>query len=95
MSDFKWRHFRDEIIPWAVRWYCKDGISCREREELMTEGGLRVDHTTISRWVQHCAPEMEKRSRWYLQKLPAPELARGRDLCRGQRPLGLSVPGSR
>jgi transposase-like protein len=27
MSDFKWRHFRGEMIPGCVRWYCKYGIS--------------------------------------------------------------------
>jgi transposase, IS6 family len=28
---------------------------------MMAERGLCVDHTTISRWVQHYAPELEKR----------------------------------
>ena len=23
MSAFKWRQFADEVILWAVRWYCK------------------------------------------------------------------------
>ena len=23
MSDFKGRHFRGEIVLWAVRWYCR------------------------------------------------------------------------
>ncbi|MDE3027701.1 MAG: IS6 family transposase, partial [Paracoccaceae bacterium] len=27
MSDFKGRHFRGEIVLWAVRWYCRYGIS--------------------------------------------------------------------
>ena len=27
----------------------------------MLERGLEVDHTTLYRWVQHYAPEMEKR----------------------------------
>ena len=27
----------------------------------MTERGVAVDHTTIYRWVQQYAPEMEKR----------------------------------
>ena len=31
---------------------------------MMTERGVAVDHSTIYRWVQHCAPEMEKRLRW-------------------------------
>ncbi len=32
----------------------------------MTERGLSVDHTTIYRWVQHYAPELEKRCRSHL-----------------------------
>ena len=31
----------------------------------MEERGVDVDHTTIYRWVQHYAPEIEKRLRWY------------------------------
>ena len=61
MGDFKWRHFRGEIILSCVRWYCKYGISYRELEEMMIERGVEVDHTTLYRWVQHYAPEMEKR----------------------------------
>ncbi len=33
----------------------------------MLERGLRVDHTTIYRWVQHYAPELEKRCRPHLR----------------------------
>ena len=33
----------------------------------MRERGLEVDHTTIYRWVQHYAPELEKRSQPHLQ----------------------------
>jgi transposase-like protein len=65
MSDFKWRHFRGEMILGCVRWYCKYGISYRDLAEMMLERGLEVDHTTLYRWVQHYAPEMEKRLRWY------------------------------
>ena len=35
MSEFKWRHFEDEIILWAVRWYCRYGISYRDLEQMM------------------------------------------------------------
>ena len=56
MSDFKWRHFRGDLILGCVRWYCKYGISYREREEMMRERGMTVDHTTIYRWVQHLRP---------------------------------------
>ena len=32
MSDFKGRHFRGEIVLWAVRWYCWYPISYRDLE---------------------------------------------------------------
>ena len=64
MSDFKGRHFRGEIVLWAVRWYCRYPISYRDLETMMTERGVSVDHSTIYRWVQRFAPEMERRLRW-------------------------------
>ncbi|MFQ6283765.1 IS6 family transposase [Yersinia enterocolitica] len=65
MTPFKGRHFQSEIILWAVCWYCKYGISYRELQEMLAERGINVDHTTIYRWVQRYAPEMDKRLRWY------------------------------
>lgn len=62
-ADFKWRHYRAEIILWAVRWYCKYGISYRDLEDMLSERGIDVDHTTLYRWVQRYAPEIEKRLR--------------------------------
>ena len=64
MSEFKGRHFRGEIVLWAVRWYCRYAVSYRDLEAMMTERGVSVDHSTIYRWVQRFAPEMEKRLRW-------------------------------
>jgi IS6 family transposase len=60
---FKWRHFQPEIILLCVRWYLRYSLSYRDLEEIMLERGLRVDHTTISRWVQHYAPELQRRCR--------------------------------
>lgn len=65
MSDFKWRHYQGQIILGCVRWYCKYGISYRDLEEMMMERGVDVDHTTLYRWVQHYAPKMEKRLRYF------------------------------
>jgi transposase-like protein len=65
VSDFKWRHFAGDIILHCVRWYCKYGVSYRDLEEMMRERGIAVDHTTLYRWVQAYAPEIEKRLRWY------------------------------
>lgn len=56
MNDFKWRHFRGEIILWAVRWYCRYGISGREPEEMMGERGVAVDDSTMLR-ASDCGAE--------------------------------------
>ena len=68
MTDFKWRHFQGDVILWAVRWYCRYPISYRDLEEMLAERGISVDHTTIYRWVQRYAPEMEKRLRWFWRR---------------------------
>jgi transposase, IS6 family len=64
---FKWRHFQAEIILLCVRWYLRSALSYRDLEEIMWERGLQVDHTTIFRWVQRYAPELEKRCRPHLK----------------------------
>ena len=56
MSAFKGRHFEGEIVLWAVRWYCRYAVSYRDLEEMMGERGVRVDHSTIYRWVQNMPP---------------------------------------
>lgn len=64
MNDFKGRHFTGEVVLWVVRWYCRYGISYRDLETMMAERGVQVDHSTIYRWVQKFAPEIETRMRW-------------------------------
>lgn len=65
MSLFKRRRFPVEIILLCVRWYCKYGISYRDLAEMMQERGVEIDPSTIFRWVQRYAPEIEKRVRQY------------------------------
>ncbi len=65
MSLFKRRRFPVEIILLCVRWYCKYGISYRDLAEMMQERGVNVDPSTLFRWVQRYAPEIEKRVRRY------------------------------
>ena len=65
---FKWRHFRSEIILLNVRWYCRYPLSCGNLEEMMLERGLKIDHSTIQRWVIAYAPELDKRCRPYLKR---------------------------
>ena len=49
---------------WAVRWYFRYAVSYRDLEAIMIERGVADDHSTIYRWVQRFAPEMERRLRW-------------------------------
>ncbi|OKN41755.1 transposase-like protein [Klebsiella pneumoniae] len=67
-DGFQVRHFQGDVILWAVRWYCRYPISYRDLEEMLAERGISVDHTTIYRWVQCYAPEMEKRLRWFWRR---------------------------
>ena len=65
-NPFKWLHNEADIILLCVRWYLRYSLSYRDLEEMMRERGLHVDHTTIYRWVQRYAPEMEKRCKPHL-----------------------------
>jgi IS6 family transposase len=42
-------------------------LSLRDVEELLAERSLSVDHTTIWRWTQRYAPEVQRRLRWQLK----------------------------
>ena len=46
-----------------MRWYLRYALSYRDVEELLRERGAWVDHTTVFRWVQRYAPELDKRCR--------------------------------
>ena len=60
MISFKQRHFEQAVILRLVRWYVAYSLSYRDVEELALERGLRVDHSTINRWVVHYAPQLEE-----------------------------------
>lgn len=66
-ASFKWRHFTPEIILCAVRWYLRYSLSYRDIQELLVERGLDIGHTTVWRWVQRYAPELEERTRPHLK----------------------------
>jgi len=48
-------------------WYLRYDLSYRDLEEMMLERGVKVDHTTIYRWVQAYGPELDKRCRPHLK----------------------------
>ncbi|WP_298626696.1 hypothetical protein [uncultured Legionella sp.] len=60
MLSFKWRHFKRDLILMLVRWYLAYSLSYRDVEELALERGLKVDHSTINRWVLHYAAQLEE-----------------------------------
>ena len=66
-NPFKWRHFADEIILWAVRWYCQFALTYRDLVMMMQERGLSACHTTIMRWVHQYAKEFKKRLKKFLK----------------------------
>jgi transposase, IS6 family len=66
-NPFKGRQFTAEIILWAVRWYLQFPISYRDLERMLSDRGVQVDHTTLFRWIQAYAPELDKRARPHLR----------------------------
>src|SRR5580700_8600000 len=64
---FKGRQFTAEAILWAVRWYLMFPVSYRDLELMLLDRGVEVDHTTIFRWIQAYAVELEKRTRPHLR----------------------------
>ena len=66
-DGFKGRQFTAEVILWAVRWYLMFPISYRDLELMLLDRGVEVDHTTIFRWIQAYAEELEKRIRPHLR----------------------------
>ncbi len=66
-QPFKWRHFQDTIILLNVRWYLRYPLSYRNLQEMMLKRGLKVNYSTICRWVHAYSPEIDKRTRRYLR----------------------------
>jgi transposase-like protein len=66
-SPFKGRQFTAAVILWAVRWYLQFPISYRDLEGMLSDRGVAVDHTTLYRWIQAYAPDLDKRIRPHLR----------------------------
>lgn len=58
------RHVEGEIVLWVVRRCCAHGESCRDRERMMGERGVRADHWAILRRTRRHAPGIERGLRW-------------------------------
>ncbi|MEM1369464.1 MAG: IS6 family transposase [Cyanobacteria bacterium P01_H01_bin.15] len=55
------------MILLNVRWYARYSLSYRDFEEMMTERGRSVDHSTINRWLSQDGPGLDKRYRPHLR----------------------------
>lgn len=60
---FRGRRFADEVIVFRVRWYLRYSLSYRDVAELIAERHLSLDSSTIWRWEQRYAPELNARIR--------------------------------
>src|SRR5260370_37571593 len=60
---FRGLTFEDDVIVLCVRWYLPYSLSYRDLTEMMSERLLSVDPSTIWRWVQRYAPELNERIR--------------------------------
>jgi hypothetical protein len=67
VTCFKGRHFADEVILWAVRWYLMFPVSYRDLDLMLADRGIGVDHTTTFRWIHAYAADLEKRLRLHLR----------------------------
>jgi transposase-like protein len=88
---FKGRHFDASLILLCVRWYLSYGLSNRNLEEMIAERGISVDHSTIHRWVLRYAPKLHNFNR----QAAVSQMAYGRDLYQGERPVDVSVSSHR
>ena len=53
---FKRLHYPIEVMLVCVRWYVAYPLSLRHLEEVMSERGITVDHSTIHRWAIKMLP---------------------------------------
>ncbi len=59
MISFSGKQFPKEIILTTARWYVAYPLSYRNIKELMEERNVKVDHSTLNRWVIEYAPKLE------------------------------------
>jgi putative transposase len=59
----KGAHFPKDIILHAVFFYLRYGVSYRDLEEIMAERGVKVDHSTLNRWVVRYAGQIAEDAR--------------------------------
>lgn len=57
---FQRLHYPLEIMLLCVRWYAAYSLSTRNLEEMMSERGVQVDHSTVHNWALKILPALAK-----------------------------------
>jgi putative transposase len=60
MISLKRHRFPKEIILMMVRWYCAYSLSYKDVEEMAKERGIKIDHSSVQRWVVKFAAQLEE-----------------------------------
>ena len=66
---FKWNHFEGIIIMWLVRWYGRYALSYAYLKEMAAERGLKIERSTICRWVHEYGAMLAKLTKPLLKSL--------------------------
>ena len=64
-TAFKRLHYPIDVIAQCVRWYLAYSLSLRNLEEMMSERGVDVDHSTVHRWILRITPILNKTAARY------------------------------
>lgn len=56
VTAFKRLHYPVDVMAQSVRWYLAYSLSLRNLEEMMSERGIEVDHSTLHRWILRITP---------------------------------------
>ena len=60
-DPFRGRRVTAEFMLWTQRGYLQFSVNYRNGESMLVDRGVEVDHTTVYRWIQDDAPELDKR----------------------------------
>ena len=63
MISFKGSHYPKDVVLFAVFFYVRYAVSCRDLEEIMAERGVDVDHATLNSGVVKYSPLIACRAR--------------------------------
>ena len=69
MISMKGFRYPREVILVCVRWYASYPLSYRHLEEMMSERGVTVDHSSINRWAVRFLPLLEQSFRHCRQQI--------------------------